>query len=96
MGDPTLPSPDDETEQRRVEHEIDLFIEQADALDGPPVGSSGERVAKLLRSTWDEVEQVTETLPKNKVIAMMLLLSREARQAPMTLDIGTCMPRPRC
>jgi hypothetical protein len=82
MGDPSVPLPNEEPDPERVEHEIDVFIDRANRVDGPSIDSLSEQVTELLRSVWDEIARVTMTLPKNKVIATMLHVGRQAREVP--------------
>jgi hypothetical protein len=76
------PSSADGPSDDQAEREIDAFIEQADHLGGPPVSELGNQVALVMQSAWESIDEQVGRVPNNKLIAVMLLLSREAREAP--------------
>src|SRR5437016_14476144 len=65
---------------RRRSGAIREFIESAEALPGPPVGELAGLVAGVIREAWDRVEGIMSGQRHRKVLAVQLLLSRQARE----------------
>ena len=66
-----------------AERSISEFIDSAGSLPGPPVAELADLVAAAVREAWDRVEGIMSGERHNKVLAVQLLLSRQAReQAP--------------
>ena len=63
-----------------AERAISEFIDAAEALPGPAVGELAEMVAGVMREAWDRVEGLVSGQRHNKVLAVQLLLSRQARE----------------
>jgi hypothetical protein len=72
---------DEEFDSDQAERDIDGFITRADGLPGPPVQEIGNQIARIMQSAWRQIEEQASLLPNDKLIATMLLVSRDARKA---------------
>ena len=76
------PAPDEDDElldPEEAERRISTFIADADALPGLPVARLADDVAAVMDRAWREIEAMMFGVPKNKLIATMLLVSQWAR-----------------
>ena len=74
--------PEDEEEEltpEEAEARIAGFIEEVDAAGGTPASELADAALDHVRRAWDDVATITGTQANNKVVAMMLELSRRAR-----------------
>jgi hypothetical protein len=71
---------DDDFDPEAAERAISEFIDAAESLPGPAVGDLAGMVADVMREAWDRVEGLMSGQRHNKVLAVQLLLSRQARQ----------------
>lgn len=78
-GHPPLDDEDD-FDPEQAERDIQAFIEAAEALDGPPVADLAAGVADVVADAWTAVERRMAEVGTNKLIATMLLVSRQARE----------------
>lgn len=65
----------DEFDPEQAEREIQAFLDAADALGGPAVADLA-----AVGEAWAGVERAMAGVPNNKLIATMLLVSRQARE----------------
>lgn len=72
---------EEEFDPEETERHISEFIAQADELPGPSVTDLASRVLAVSEGAWAGVGVAFDEVGTNKVIAAMLWLSREARQA---------------
>ena len=71
---------EDEFDPEQAEREIQAFLDAADALGGPAVADLAAGVAAVVGEAWAGVERAMAGVPNNKLIATMLLVSRQARE----------------
>jgi hypothetical protein len=74
-------SPEDEEilSPEEAEARIAEFIEGADVAGGPSTADLADEVLVHVRRAWDELATITGAQSNNKIVAMMLELSRRAR-----------------
>lgn len=76
-----LSDPEEEFDPEEDERRISEFIAAADQLPGPSVADLASRVLSISEGAWAGVGAAFDDVTTNKVIAVMLWLSREARTA---------------
>lgn len=70
---------DEEFDPQEAERRIDEFLAAAADLGGPPVEELAGQVLDTVAAAQSEVGRLLDDEPTNKVIATMLLLSRQHR-----------------
>ena len=71
---------DEETlSPEEAEAQIAAFIEAADAAGGRSTAELADEALGHLQRAWDELAAITDAQSNNKIVAMMLELSRRAR-----------------
>ena len=77
------PPPDFDDEEilspEEAEARIATFIETTDAAGGRPTAELAEEALGHVQRAWDGLAGITDAQPNNKILAMMLELSRRAR-----------------
>ena len=74
-------SDDDDFDPAEAALQISEFIAAADELSGPSVDAVVDAVAVIVGRTYDEIDALTLPVPHNKVLAVMLAMSRRAQEA---------------
>ena len=72
---------EEEFDPEQAAREIDAFIVAADQLDGPATAELANRAEAVMAAAWAQIEQIVVGQANNKIVATMLLLSREARES---------------
>lgn len=70
----------DDIDPEQAEREIQSFLDAAEALDGPPVADLAAGAARILADAWTAMEAHMADVGTNKLIATMLLVSRQGRE----------------
>ncbi len=78
-GEDEPPSEGKALDPEEAERRITAFVTSAEELPGPPVTELADRVAKLMRAAWRDVETTMNGKPHNKVLAVELFLGQQAR-----------------
>ncbi|MBA3425339.1 MAG: hypothetical protein ACR2HO_00890 [Rubrobacteraceae bacterium] len=73
------PEDGEDFDPEEAERRITEFVTTSDELPGPTVADLAERVVGLMRTTWDDIEEIMDGIPHNKLLATQLLLSQRAR-----------------
>ena len=71
---------DEEFDPEEAERQIGEFITAADRLEGPSTAELAAGVERVLSGAWTQIEDLIGAQPNNKIVAIMLLLSRQARE----------------
>ena len=71
---------EEEMTPQEAEAQIDTFIVAADEAGGSPTAELTAEALANVRDAWNLIQQITSAQSNNKVIAMMLLSSRRARE----------------
>jgi len=82
MAEPPSLAPGEDFDPEQADRDVDAFIAGTVNLDGPSVAELAERVAQVVSTAWEAIERDTGNVANNKLIATMLLVSRQARQVP--------------
>jgi hypothetical protein len=80
-GDEVHEDEDEEFDAEQAERDIAAFIVAADELEGPSTAEIAERVEVVMATAWEQIAQIVDGQANNKVVATMLLLSRQARES---------------
>lgn len=75
------------------EASIDEFVAGAADLEGPATDELADGVLAVLAESWSRVDALFEGVAHNKVLAVMLLLSQQARAGDVTPDSPTYWQR---